>query len=85
VGEEVEDVTSILVSYRHHWNDTYRSSVFYGNTTTDKSDRDRTHWGVNLFQKVSGKLTLGYEVGNFEMADADADSTYLQFIAKFVL
>jgi hypothetical protein len=85
VGEEVEDVTSILVSYRHHWNDTYRSSVFYGNTTTDKSDRDRTHWGVNLFQKVSGKLTRGYEVGNFEMADADADSTYLQFIAKFVL
>ncbi len=85
VGEEVESATNVLVSFRHHWNDTYRSNVFYGNTTTDETDRDRTHWGVNLFRQVDKKLTYGFEFGNFEMAEADADSNYLQLIVKYGL
>jgi hypothetical protein len=85
VGEEVETSTSVLVAYRHIWNETYRSNVFYGNTTTDESDRDRTHWGVNIFRSLSKNLTAGFEVGNFEMADVDADSTYLQAQLKYKL
>ena len=72
-----------MVAYRHIWNDTFRSNVFYGHHETDESDRDRSHWGVNIFRKVTGKLTAGFEVGNFEMAEANADSNYIQFQLKY--
>lgn len=83
VGNEVEESTSILVSYRHIWNDTYRTNVFYGNHTTEETDRDRTHWGVNLFRKVTKKLTAGFEVGSFEEGEADKEATYIQFQLKY--
>ena len=85
VGDEVEETTSISVAYRHFWTDDMRSTVFYGNTETDLTDRDRSHWGVNLFKNVTKQLSFGVEVGNFEMAESDADSDYVQFSAKYVL
>ncbi|MDO7084255.1 hypothetical protein WNY51_10240 [Pseudocolwellia sp. AS88] len=85
VGEEVEDTTSVMVAYRHFWTEDMRSSVFYGNTTTDETDRDRTHWGVNLFKNYTKELSFGVEVGNFEMAEFDADSNYFQVSAKYTL
>ena len=84
-GEEVEDTTSIMVAYRHFWTDDIRSSVFYGNTQTDETDRDRTHWGVNVFKSYTKALSFGLEFGNFEMAEQDADSNYLQLSAKYAL
>ncbi|WP_448565799.1 DcaP family trimeric outer membrane transporter [Thalassotalea ganghwensis] len=85
VGEEVEDSTSIMVSYRHFWTETLRSNFFYGNTETDKSDRDRTHWGVNIFQNITKELSYGVEFGNYEVADLDLDSDYAQLSIKYVL
>lgn len=85
VGEKVEDSTSVMVAYRHFWTEGIRSTVFYGNTQTDLSDRDRTHWGVNIFKSYTKKLSFGFEIGNFEMADQNADSDYAQFSAKYVL
>jgi hypothetical protein len=84
-GEEVETSTSIMVSYRHVWNDEFRSNVFYGNHKTDETDRDRTHWGVNVFRSLSKKLTAGFEVGNYEAAEVDKDSMYVQFQLKYGL
>ena len=85
IGEEVEETTSISVAYRHFWTEDLRSTAFYGNTTTEVADYDRTHWGVNLFKNVTQQLSFGVEVGNFEMADKNVDSDYLQFSAKYVL
>ena len=85
VGEEVEDSTSISVAYRHFWTETLRTNVFYGNTETDESDRDRTHWGINIFKNVTPKLSYGVEIGNFEAKDLDADSDYAQLSVKYVL
>lgn len=85
VGDEVEDTTAIMVAYRHFWTDDIRSSVFYGNTQTDETDRDRTHWGVNVFKNHTKDLSFGLELGNFEIAEQDADSNYLQLSAKYVL
>ena len=85
VGEEVEDITSIMVSYGHFWTETLRSNVFYGNTETDESDRDRTHWGVNIFKSVTKELSYGVEFGNYEVADMDIDSDYAQLSIKYVL
>jgi len=85
VGEEVEETTSVMVAYRHFWTDDMRSSVFFGNTTTEETDRDRSHWGVNIFKNVTKQLSFGLEVGNFEMAESNADSDYVQFSAKYVL
>ena len=85
VGEEVEDATSIMVSYRHHWTDTLRSNLYYGNTTTDVADRDRSHWGVNIFKQINKQLSYGVEVGNYEVEDMDLDSNYAQLAVKYVL
>ena len=85
VGEEAEESTSYMVAYRHFWNDTSRSSVFYGNITTDITDVDRSHWGINYFDNLTPKLSAGVEVGNFEMAEQDADSNYVQFSVKYAL
>jgi hypothetical protein len=85
VGEEVEETTAISIAYRHFWTDDMRSSVFYGNTQTEESDRDRSHWGVNLFKNFTKQLSFGLEVGNFEMAEQNADSNYIQLSAKYVL
>ena len=85
VGEKVEKTTSVLVAYRHFWTEDLRSNVFYGNTTTDVADADRTHWGVNIFKSVTPQLSFGFEIGNFDMADKDADSNYAQVSAKFAL
>jgi len=85
VGEEVEETTSFSVAYRHFWTDDIRSTAFYGKTTTEVSDADRRHWGVNIFKNYTKELSFGFEVGNFESVDQDADSDYVQFSAKYVL
>ncbi|GAA5135019.1 DcaP family trimeric outer membrane transporter [Thalassotalea piscium] len=85
VGEEVEDATSIMVSYRHFWTETLRSNFFYGNTETDESDRDRSHWGINIFKSVTKELSYGVEFGNYEVADMDIESDYAQLSIKYVL
>jgi len=82
---DVEETTSVMVAYRHFWTKDMRSSVFYGNTTTELTDRDRSHWGVNIFKNVTKQLSFALEVGNFEMAESNADSNYVQFSTKFVL
>ena len=58
--------------------DDIRSSIFYDNITTDLSDRDRSHWGVNIFKNYTKELSFGFELGNFEMTEQDADSDYVQ-------
>ncbi|MBL4900957.1 MAG: hypothetical protein JKX76_15220 [Colwellia sp.] len=84
-GEEVEETTSVMVAYRHFWSEDTRSSVFWGNSTTEETDVDNTHWGVNIFKNVTPQLSFGVELGNFELAKENADSNYLQFSAKYVL
>lgn len=85
VGEEVEETTSVMVAYRHFWSEDIRSSVFWGNSTTETSDVDNTHWGVNIFKNYTPQLSFGIELGNFELSKDNADSNYLQFSAKYVL
>ena len=85
VDEKVEKSTSVMVAYRHFWTESVRSTAFYGNTQTDLSNRDRTHWGVNIFKSYTKNLSFGFEIGNFEMADKNADSDYAQITAKYVL
>jgi len=85
VGEQVEETTSYMVAYRHFWTKDIRSNIFYGNTTTDIADTDRTHWGINIFKNYTPQLSFGFELGNYEEADKNIDSNYAQVSAKFVL
>ncbi|WNC72318.1 DcaP family trimeric outer membrane transporter [Thalassotalea psychrophila] len=84
---EVEESTSYLLAYRHFWTEDTRSSVFIGNTTTEESDRDRSHYGVNVFKNYTPELSFGVELGSYDMDDdnVDASSMYAQFSAKYVL
>ncbi len=82
---EAEDTLSYMVAYRHFWDESIRSSLFYGYIETDESDRERSQVGVNIFKNFTPKLSLGFEVGQYDMQDSDADSVYGQFSAKYVL
>ena len=82
---EVEETTSVMVAYRHFWTNEMRSTAFYGTTKADIADTKRVHWGVNLFKNYNKELSFGVEVGNFEMAEVNEDTNYLQFSAKYVL
>lgn len=85
---EVEETTAYTVSYRHVWNDQWRSSIYYGTAETDVLEYDRSHWGLNLIRQLTPQLWAGAEVGNFSIDDKNAqngDSSYLQFSMKFSL
>lgn len=84
-GEEVEDLTSVLVAYRHFWNESLRSTVLYGKVEGDVSDRERTQWGVNLFKDLTKELAVGVEVGNFSIDELDKDSNYVQATLRYML
>jgi len=81
---KVEEGTSFTLAYRHFWNDATRSTFFYGNSTTDLGDRDRTHWGVNVITSVTSKLKTGVEFGEYSQDEAtDLSSNYLMFSAVY--
>jgi len=82
----VESTTAYTVAYRHFWNESLRSTFFYGAATTDELDRDRAHWGINLMTNITPTLTTGVEFGNYSVSDEgieEIDSNYLQFSAQY--
>jgi hypothetical protein len=85
VGEEAEDTTSYLASYRHFWTEDLRSTVAYGYAEADISGMESTQWSVNLFKNLTKQLAVGFEVGNFSRDDQDVDSDYAQLSFKYVL
>lgn len=82
---EVESGLAYTVSYRHFWNDSTRSTVFYGNGQSDIADNDRSHWGVNLMTNVTPKLKYGVELGEYKVEDQNLNlsSAYFQLSAQF--
>ena len=78
------------VSGRHHWNEDFRSTLFYGSGEVDAEgtapELERSMWGINLIKQVSPNLSIGAEVGQYIVDDAnlsdDLSSDYLQFSAK---
>ena len=59
--------------------------MLYGKVEGDVSDRERTQWGVNLFQDLTKDLAVGIEVGNFSNDELDKDSTYVQATMRYAL
>ncbi len=84
-GEQAEESIAFLAAYRHFWSETTRSSLFYGNISTDESDIDHSHYGVNLFKNFTKQLSFGAELGKFVQDESDSDSLYFQLSAKYVL
>lgn len=82
---KVEDGLAYTVSYRHFWNDSTRSTVFYGNGQSNLADNDRSHWGVNLITNITPKLKYGVELGEYKVEDQDLNlsSAYFQLSAQF--
>lgn len=84
---EVEETTAYTVAYRHLWSDKWRSTAYYGYAETDTTDFERSHWGVNLIRQLTPALSVGVELGNFDVSDGSGaqtgDSDYFQLSAKF--
>lgn len=85
IDEQIEDTTAYIVSYRHYWNDTLRSTFLYGNIETNLDNADHSQWSINIFQNLTPQLVIGFEIGNFAMKDKDADSDYAQLSVKYTL
>lgn len=89
---EIETTSSAMFAYRHFWNETTRSSVFYGRTQTQVEQTDRSHFGVNLFTNLTPGLRIGAELGRYQISDnkesptnpiQTGQSNYLQFTMQF--
>ncbi len=84
----VEEGVSYKVSYRHFWNDSTRSTFYYGASDADVTGQDRSHWGVNVIKSLTTKLKVGVEAGKYTVDDSalpgDLSSNYVQFSAAFV-
>lgn len=84
-GTQLEDTEAYTMGYRHFWKDSWRSTLYYGHAETDLTNKEITQWGVNLMKNVTKQLSIGVEVGNYDMEYINKDSDYLQFSAKFVI
>ncbi|MGL4748258.1 MAG: hypothetical protein ACRCYF_11060, partial [Shewanella sp.] len=71
---ELETTTSAMFAYRHFWTDYTRSSVFFGHTSTEREQTDRSHVGVNLFTNLTQALTLGVELGRYQIEDHNSSA-----------
>lgn len=81
---KVEEGTSFTAAYRLFWNDTARTTIFYGQSTTDLGDRDRSHLGVNYINSITPKLKAGVEFGKYTQDEATKlSSNYLMFSAVY--
>ncbi|MGQ8365711.1 DcaP family trimeric outer membrane transporter [Glaciecola sp. 1036] len=83
---EVEQTTAFTVAYRHFWNESTRSTAYYGQAETDVLGRKRSHGAINLITDVTKSLNVGAELGQFSVDDEGIlsfDSIYLQFSAKY--
>ncbi len=91
---EAIDSTGVFGSYRHFWNDKWRSNLTLGYLDVD-NDTNLTGFGVtsdaksvhlNLIYSPQPKLDFGVELlyANREVeSGADGDMTRLQFSAKY--
>ncbi len=85
VGEEVEETTAYLASYRHFWTEDTRSTITYGYAEADISGMESNQVSVNLIKNLTKQLSVGVEVGKIEREDLDIDSSYAQASLKYVL
>jgi hypothetical protein len=85
VGEEAEESTAYNMAYRHFWTNTMRSTFIYGYIKGDKSDTEISQWAVNLFENLTPELSVGFEVGNYELKHDDKNSFYGQFSMKYAI
>ena len=88
------DTTGVFASYRHFWNEKWRSNLTYGYMAIDNDtaltgtgvSKDASSWHVNLIYSPQPKLDFGVE---FLYADrtiesgADGDMKRIQFSAKY--
>ncbi len=84
---EVEETTAVTLAYRHLWNERWRSTAYLGYAETDVTDYERAHWGVNLIRQLTPALSVGAEIGEYDVSDGgdaeNGDSMYFQLSAKF--
>ena len=91
---ETIDSTGVFGSYRHLWNDKWRSNLTYGYTMVDNDvaltgsgvTKDASSWHVNLIYSPQPKLDFGVELmyATREVESGiDGDLTRLQFSAKY--
>ena len=76
VDGQKETSKSGMFAYRHIWTKDSRSTVFWGHTSTDVEKINRDHWGINYFTDFNSKLTVGIELGRFDINDGNKYRVY---------
>ncbi|MBV7317191.1 hypothetical protein KU855_16260 [Shewanella sp. NIFS-20-20] len=93
--DQVETSSGGMMAYRHYWNDSLRSTLFYGRSLSDIQQVDRSHYGINLFTNFTPALVIGAELGRYRVDDGQpawglndgsnyqGASDYLQLIMQY--
>lgn len=84
--QQVERTSAFVLAYRHFWNDSWRSTAYYGQAKTDTLQRKRSHAAVNLMTQINDKLVAGAEFGKYSIQDVSIDdihSLYTQVSVKY--
>lgn len=71
---ELETSKSAMFAYRHFWTDYTRSTIFVGQTRTEREQTDCSHVGENLFTNLTQVLTLGVEVVRYQIEDNNSSA-----------
>ena len=71
---ELETSKSAMFAYRHFWTDYTRSTIFVGQTRTEREQTDCSHVGENLFTNFTQVLTLGVEVVRYQIEDNNSSA-----------
>ena len=91
-GIDTIETTSAFVSYRHHWNDSWRSNFTYGTNSIDlpasagNQTKSASSFHVNLIHNVLPKLDVGAEIMFAERElenGVDGDFTRFLLSAKY--
>ena len=91
---EAIDSTGAFASYRHLWNNKWRSNLTYGYLTIDNDTaltgtgvtKNASSWHVNMIYSPQPKLDFGIELMYADReveSGADGDMTRVQFSAKY--
>ena len=91
-GIDTIETTSAFVSYRHHWNDSWRSNFTYGTNSIDlpasagNQTKSASSFHVNVIHNILPKLDVGAEIMFAERElenGVDGDFTRFQVSAKY--
>lgn len=80
-NRKINTTNAYTLGYRRHWNNDWRTNIYYGSIKISNTNIKRQHKAINLIAGDTKGLNVGIEVGNYHTESGNSD--YIQFSAKY--